>query len=109
MQRLTRYTVALSLLALIGTWWAPRLAAQTSTVRCESTGQAQVQCPIPANAKVELARIYTVVGEQDKAVDQLEALLKTPYFLSPAWLRIDPNFESLRGNPRFQKLVAGAP
>jgi eukaryotic-like serine/threonine-protein kinase len=57
----------------------------------------------------QLARIYTVVGQPDKAVDQLEALLKTPYFLSPAWLRIDPNFESLRGNPRFQKLVAGAP
>jgi serine/threonine protein kinase/TolB-like protein/Tfp pilus assembly protein PilF len=57
----------------------------------------------------QLARIYTVVGEPDKAIDQLEALLKTPYFLSPAWLRIDPNFESLRGNPRFQKLVAGAP
>ena len=57
----------------------------------------------------QLARIYTVAGQPDKAVDQLEALLKTPYFLSPAWLRIDPNFESLRGNPRFQKLVAGAP
>jgi tetratricopeptide (TPR) repeat protein len=57
----------------------------------------------------QLARIYTVVGEPDKAIDQLEALLKTPYFLSPGWLRIDPNFESLRGNPRFQKLVAGAP
>jgi serine/threonine protein kinase/TolB-like protein/Tfp pilus assembly protein PilF len=57
----------------------------------------------------QLARIYTVVGQPDKAVDQLEELLKTPYFLSPAWLRIDPNFESLRGNPRFQKLVAGAP
>jgi eukaryotic-like serine/threonine-protein kinase len=57
----------------------------------------------------QLARIYTVVGQPDKAVDQLEALLKIPYFLSPAWLRIDPNFEPLRGNPRFQKLVAGAP
>ena len=54
----------------------------------------------------QLARIYTVVGEQDKAVDQLEALLKTPYFLSPAWLRIDPNFAPLKGNPRFEKLVA---
>jgi len=53
----------------------------------------------------QLARIYTVVGQPDKAVDQLEALLKTPYFLSPAWLRIDPNFEALRTNPRFQKLV----
>ena len=57
----------------------------------------------------QLARIYTVVGQPDKAVDQLEALLKTPYFLSPAWLRIDPNFAPLHGNPRFQKLVAGTP
>ena len=56
----------------------------------------------------QLARIYTVVGEPDKAVDQLEALLKMPYFLSPGWLRIDPNFAPLRGNPRFQKLVAGS-
>ena len=50
-----------------------------------------------------------MVGEPDKAIDQLEALLKTPYFLSPAWLRIDPNFAPLRGNPRFKRLVAGAP
>jgi len=55
----------------------------------------------------QLARTYAVLGEQDKAVDQLEALLRIPYFLSPAWLRIDPNFESLHANPRFQRLVAG--
>jgi tetratricopeptide (TPR) repeat protein len=54
----------------------------------------------------QLARIYTVAGEPDKAIDQLEALLKMPYFLSPGWLRIDPNFAPLKGNPRFEKLVA---
>ena len=53
----------------------------------------------------QLARIYVVAGEPDKALDQLEALLRTPYFLSPGWLRIDPNFEPLRKNPRFQRLV----
>jgi tetratricopeptide (TPR) repeat protein len=53
----------------------------------------------------QLARIYVLAGEPDKAVDQLEALLKMPYFLSPGWLRIDPNFAPLRGNPRFQKLA----
>jgi serine/threonine-protein kinase len=55
----------------------------------------------------QLARIYVVAGEPDKAIDQLEELLKTPYFLSPGWLRIDPNFEPLRRNARFQRLVAG--
>ncbi len=55
----------------------------------------------------QLARIYILVGEPEKALDQLEPLLKIPYYLSPGWLKIDPNFDSLRGNPRFQKLVAG--
>ncbi len=55
----------------------------------------------------QLARIYVLAGEPDKAVDQLETLLKTPYFLSPGWLRIDPNFAPLRSNPRFQKLAGG--
>ena len=55
----------------------------------------------------QLARIYILVGEPDKAMDQLEPLLKIPYYLSPAWLRIDPTFDPLRNNPRFRKLVEG--
>ena len=58
--------------------------------------------------KHQLARIYLLVGEPEKALDQLEPLLKIPYYLSPGWLKIDPNFDPLRKNPRFQKLVAGA-
>jgi eukaryotic-like serine/threonine-protein kinase len=55
----------------------------------------------------QLMRLYMLVGEPEKALDQLEPLLKIPYFLSPGWLKIDPNFDPLRKNPRFQKLVAG--
>jgi Flp pilus assembly protein TadD len=56
----------------------------------------------------QLVRIYLLCGEPEKALDQLEPLLKFPYFLSSGWLKIDPNFDPLRANPRFQRLVAAA-
>ena len=56
----------------------------------------------------QLVRIYMLVGDTEKALDNLEPLLKIPYYLSPGWLEIDPNFDPLRKNPRFQKLVAPA-
>jgi serine/threonine-protein kinase len=56
----------------------------------------------------QLARIYLLVGEPEKALDQLEPLLKMPYYLSPGWLKIDPTFDPLRKNPRFVRLVEGA-
>jgi TolB-like protein/tRNA A-37 threonylcarbamoyl transferase component Bud32/predicted Zn-dependent protease len=59
-----------------------------------------------AYSQHQLARIYVLVGEPDKALDQLEQLLKVPYYLAPGWLRIDPAFASLKGNPRFEKLIA---
>ena len=56
----------------------------------------------------QLAKIYIEVGEPEKALDLFASLLRTPYVLSPAWLKIDPNFKALHGNPRFQRMVAGA-
>jgi serine/threonine-protein kinase len=54
----------------------------------------------------QLARIYALTGEPDKAIDNIESLLKVPYYLSPGWLRIDPEFAMLKGNPRFERLIA---
>lgn len=61
-----------------------------------------------------LARVAAHTGDVDRSISALEKLLSIPYEaplaanppLTPALLRLDPMFESLRKNPRFQKLVA---
>jgi TolB-like protein/Tfp pilus assembly protein PilF len=61
-----------------------------------------------------LALIQTIVGENSRAIATLTQLLQTPYArwvtarppITPALLRLDPIWDSLHGDPRFEKLVA---
>jgi eukaryotic-like serine/threonine-protein kinase len=54
----------------------------------------------------QLIRISLALGDTEDAITRLEDLVKRPYFITPAWLRIDPTFRSLKGNPRFERLIA---
>jgi tetratricopeptide (TPR) repeat protein len=55
---------------------------------------------------VALARIYTMVGEPDLAIDALEALLDVGLTINRTDLRIHPWWDPLRGHPRFDGLLA---
>ncbi len=53
-----------------------------------------------------LARIYALTGENDLALKQLDVVCKLPCGPSYGELRLDPEWDSLRGDPRFEKIVA---
>jgi TolB-like protein/Flp pilus assembly protein TadD len=62
-----------------------------------------------AEALHSLALVHVRLGQRERALDRLERLLAAPYWITPGWLRIDPNFDSLRGHPRFERLAAESP
>jgi len=53
-----------------------------------------------------LALLYTVVGEHDAAIDQLEYLFTIPSIISVPRLKFQPVWEPLHKHPRFQELLA---
>ena len=53
-----------------------------------------------------LAVIYAWVGEKDLAIQQLEVATRVPSDLSYGQLRLHPFWDSLRGDPGFEKIVA---
>jgi TolB-like protein/Tfp pilus assembly protein PilF len=56
-----------------------------------------------------LARVCAQVGEPDRAIATLQKLLSIPSNITPALLRLDPVFDPLRNDPRFQKLCEEKP
>ena len=54
----------------------------------------------------QLLRIYLAVGERERALDLIGSLLQIPDYLSPGWLRVDPHFAPLEGNPRFERMAS---
>ena len=53
-----------------------------------------------------LALVYAWTGEKDRAIEQLDEAAKLPSYLSYGKLLLRPRWDPLRGDPRFEKIVA---
>jgi len=65
--------------------------------------------PVDGPAREErMANIYALLGDPDHAIPILKRLLQIPYgdAITPALLRLDPMWDQIRNDPRFQELVS---
>jgi len=58
-----------------------------------------------AELLTNLAITYAWAGEKDLAIKQLEEVLRIPSEVCYGRLRLEPYWDSLRGDPRFEKLI----
>src|SRR5262249_43226825 len=61
--------------------------------------------PWRTELEIDRAAVEARVGETDAALEHIRHLLSIPSELSPALLRIDPQWAPLRADPRFRKLA----
>ena len=55
---------------------------------------------------VNLAQIYAWTGEKKLAIQQIAAVERIPNYLSYGFLKLQPIWDSLRGEPKFEEIVA---
>ncbi len=80
-----------------------------STPACASSRRdtsAERGCVLGPSCEMRLAQVLAMTGDRDGAFDKLGKLVKLPFGLNHGDLKLNPMWDDLRDDPRFDRILA---